>query len=408
MTEPGAARNIVLYPWVNLTQNLIFWQATWFLYFQNQLSASEAILLYAVYEITTTAMEVPSGYMSDRLGRRVTMILSALCLIAGAACLALGSGFLVFALGQMLIGGSTAFSSGTSNSLLFESLCAEDRAQEVEKQELRAWRFSFTGLAVSAALGGLAARWEPTAPFYAGIVSAGLMLGLTLMLREPPAEARSETTAAAQFRHLRAAFAKPVLLWLFALSTLMYMYSHVAYVFGQPFILEALERHGYAAEAPLISGLVSSAMMLVSVLVSLFAFGLRERIGLPAILLLAFGMQIGLSAVLAISNSLIAIAFLFLRMVPDSLSKPFVIARIQPELSSDMRATYLSVQSFVGRIMLSASLFLAAGGATGAGEMPYAEIRIVLLGYIAFGLAAFAALVLALPRCDVARRHAES
>ncbi|SHL15368.1 hypothetical protein SAMN05444414_10669 [Roseovarius marisflavi] len=42
-----AARNIAIYPW--------------FLYFQAQLSATEAILLYAIYDVGTTALEVPSG-----------------------------------------------------------------------------------------------------------------------------------------------------------------------------------------------------------------------------------------------------------------------------------------------------------------------------------------------------------
>ena len=56
-----AARNIAIYPWFRFCQNLIFWQAVWFLYFQAELSATEAILLYAIYDVGTTALEVPSG-----------------------------------------------------------------------------------------------------------------------------------------------------------------------------------------------------------------------------------------------------------------------------------------------------------------------------------------------------------
>jgi len=66
-------RNIRLYPWFKFVQQLIFWQATWFLYFETHLSAAEAILLYVVSDISTTALEVPSGYMSDRVGRKFTL-----------------------------------------------------------------------------------------------------------------------------------------------------------------------------------------------------------------------------------------------------------------------------------------------------------------------------------------------
>ena len=49
----------------------------------------------------------------------------------------------------------------------------------------------------------------------------------------------------------------PVLVWLFFITVLMYTYSHIPFVFGQPFILEALNETGFQADAPLVSGVVS-------------------------------------------------------------------------------------------------------------------------------------------------------
>ena len=48
-----ASRNVALYPWFKFAQNLLFWQATWFLFFQNELSGAEAILLYAIYDLAS-------------------------------------------------------------------------------------------------------------------------------------------------------------------------------------------------------------------------------------------------------------------------------------------------------------------------------------------------------------------
>jgi MFS family permease len=88
-------RNTQLYRWSRFLRSLIFWQAVWFLYFQNVLSATAAILLYAVYDVAATLLEVPSGYMSDRLGRKKTLIASAIAGLGGSLLVAVGDNFAV-------------------------------------------------------------------------------------------------------------------------------------------------------------------------------------------------------------------------------------------------------------------------------------------------------------------------
>lgn len=394
------ARNIRLYRWFRFFQGLIFWQAVWFLYFQTTLSAAEAVLLYAVFDVATTALEVPSGWMSDRLGRRVTLIASGLAGVGGAALLATGDGFLPFCLAQVLIGAAMAFSSGTDSAFLYETLAATGREGEVEHQELVAWRFSFTALAVSAVTGGLLYRGEITAPFWLGMLAGLVVLALAVSFREPPQEI-DEAAPLSQLATLRAALRQPVLAWLFVLSVAMYGFSHLPFVFGQPFILDALTKAGLAAEAPVVSGGVTSAMMVISVAASLFAPRLRSYLGLPAILLLAFAMQIALCGVLALSDSLIVIAFLFLRMVPDSLSRPFLLARVQSLLTNGGRATYLSLQSFCGRLAFAGTLYLVSRTMAGTEEMDHAGIQTVLGWSVLVGVVVLAGLVLAARRVRV-------
>ncbi len=401
----GARRNIALYPWFKFFQNLIFWQAIWFLYFQDTLSAAAAILLYVVYDVTTTVLEVPSGYMSDRLGRRITLIAATLCGALGSALLAFGDSFATFALAQALLGSAAALASGTDSAILYESLSADGREDDVEAQELRAWRFTFSALALSAVTGGAMALVSGVLPFVAATLAFVGALIVNLRLTEP-AHAGTELPQGAELVRLgslRAALTEPVLVWLFALSVVMYGFSHLPFIFGQPFILEVLGAAGLAAEAPLVSGAVSSVMMLLSVAASLVALRLRSWMGLPAILLLAFGMQIALAGVLALTDSAVAIAFLFLRMVPDSLSRPFILARIQPMLRNDSRATYLSLQSLVGRLLFAATLYAAAGATTDTGAMPHAEIRQILGWYVAGGMAILAMLALAARRVTIDR-----
>ena len=400
-------RNLVLYPWFKFLQNLLFWQAIWFLFFQKTLSAADAILLYVVYDIATTVFEVPSGYMSDRLGRRATLIASSVAGFFGMVVFATGDTFGAFVLGQVLLGASIAFVSGTDSAFLYESLVAEGREGEVEAQELRAWRFTFSGLACSAVVGGIVALWSFELAFAASAIAFAAAVYVTWQCVEPPHTGTKIAQGAEwlRFRSLGAAFTKPVLIWLFALSTLMYGYSHIPFVFGQPFILAALDRIGLAGEAPLVSGAVTAIMMLLSVGTSMLAPRLRKRLGLPVLLCTAFAMQIFLAAVLALTNSAFAIAFLFLRMVPDSLSRPFILARIQPLLSDESRATYLSLKSLAGRVAFAASLWAASLSTSEVGRMAHSEIRAVLTWYVVVGVVCLIGFVLMARRAAVEEVH---
>ncbi|MGI9395802.1 MAG: MFS transporter [Boseongicola sp.] len=399
----ATARNLELYPWFKFFQNLLFWQAIWFLFFQKTLSAADAILLYAVYDIATTLFEVPSGYMSDRLGRRATLMASSVAGLLGMVVFTIGDTFGAFVLGQVLLGASIAFVSGTDSAFLYESLVAEDRKDEIEAQELRAWRFTFSGLACSAIVGGLMAIWAFELAFAATAVAFAAAVYITWQCVEPPHTGTKIPQGAEwlRFQSLGAAFTKPVLIWLFALSTLMYGFSHIPFVFGQPFILAALDQIGLAGEAPMVSGVVTAIMMLISVGTSMLAPRLRKRLGLPFLLCAAFMMQILLAAVLALTSSVVAIAFLFLRMVPDSLSRPFILARIQPLLSDNSRATYLSLRSLAGRVIFAASLWAASLSTSEVAQMAHSEIRTVLTWYVVSGTVCFIGLALLARRASV-------
>lgn len=392
-------RNIAIYPWFKFIQQLLFWQATWFLYFEARLSAAEAILLYVVADLATTALEVPSGYMSDRLGRRKTLLAAAIAYVLATGLLVVGEGFAQFALANVLLGAAWAFASGTDSSLLFQSLRAEGRESEVEAQELKAWRFSFAALALSALIGGALALYGERLPYVATAVAALGLLFLTFLLREPPSTPHLGHRE--NLRAIGASLAHPTLLWVLVLWLATYTFSHIPFVFGQPFIREAMTAAGYGAETPLISGVVTFLMMSLSLGVSLIAPALRRALGLPGILLLALAMQVGLTAALALSNSLIVIALLLLRMVPDSLSSAFMLARIQPLLPDTVRATYLSLQSLAGRVVFSAALTLAALYAPADAAIAYGDMQVILFAFSALGVVLLATLAATVRRAGV-------
>ena len=392
--------NIRLYPWFQFFRNLLFWQAIWFLYFQKELSAAEAIALAAITDVATTALEVPSGYASDRLGRRLTLILAMILKVLGALLLAFGDSFSIFAIAQIALGASMAFASGTDTSLLYESLASEGRSAEIQVHEQRAWRFSFSALAVSAVSGGLLAAIAPMWAFIATSLAAAAALAIAIRFVEP-AHTRDQIimrNGRHQVAALTKAFRQPTLKWMFFLAAGMYVLSHVPFVYGQPFILEAINTAHLGLDAAIVSGSVSATMMIVSVATSWLAPSLQKRYGVGRVFLLALAMQVGLIAMLALTNHPAAIALLFLRMVPDLLARPYILARIHPLLESSSRATYLSVQSFAGRLLFAGTLFLGSLGASAGSTLSYPQIQVILSCYAIAGIVLLISLAVSLRR----------
>ncbi|MGR3436339.1 MAG: MFS transporter [Shimia sp.] len=391
-TPPAAAtpmaRNIRLYPWFRFCQSLIFWQAAWFLYVQDTLSAGEAVAVYAVFELSTTLLEVPSGYASDRLGRRPTLILSGLCGALSAAMQVGAETFVVFALAQVPLGAMAALASGTDGAMLYESLAAEGRADEAERQEVRAWRFAFAGLALSALVGGVVARWDMAAMYAMTGAAFATSGAIAWTMREPPGRPPDAPGVRAARGGRRAARAPPGGLWLFALMGLAYVMSHVGFVYAQPYIALALAGVGASGEAPLVAGGVVAAMMAVSLVASLAVPVLRARLSLGAVLLGAFAVQVAIVGALAAATSVALIAVLLLRMLPSSILGPLAVARVQAELPDAIRATFFSVQSLVARLAFAGLLALGARIAGDAAQMTEPALRISLAAYGALGLVA--------------------
>ena len=389
-------RNILLYPYFQFFRNLLFWQAIWFLYFESVVSASQAIILIAIVDLSTVILEIPSGYFSDYLGRRLTLIIGLIASAAGCLLLFGATSFTAFAIAQILLGAGNAFVSGTDNALLYDSLDAQNRQSEFVKQEVRAWRYSYAALAISAIAGGYLSS-ETYRPVYL-ITSLALIaaLGIIFLFREPT-HPQGHTRAASPWRQMATVWSRiqdRTLFWILAFSVSAYVLSHVPYVFAQPYLKETLAKIGYAPDTPLIVGIIIAAMMVVSAMASAFILPLRKYLGTIGNLLIAMSMQIALILMLAFLIHPAVVFLLVLRMVPDALSRPIILEIIHPRIESGYRATYLSLQNLLGRLALSGSLLLTAWLTSGTENIDETALRTILPYYGAVGLIVLAILAM--------------
>ncbi len=91
-------------------------------YNSNGLSYFQIMALQSIYGIMTAVFEIPSGVLSDLLGRKRTLILGTVCFIAAYLCGALGSTFLPFVFMQIFAAAGQSCYSGTFVSLMYEDV----------------------------------------------------------------------------------------------------------------------------------------------------------------------------------------------------------------------------------------------------------------------------------------------
>lgn len=376
-------RNLRLYPHYQTARSLTFWLPVFFLYFSARLPADQVLALEAIYYAGVVVLEVPSGYLSDRLGRRPTLVVAAAAWTLGYLALGLASSFPVFVAGQLLLAAGMAFNSGTDGALLYDSLLACGRGDELAEHEGRAQARALLAMGGSALVGGAVASIDLRLGHLLSVGGAAVALGLALALREPPVEGRAH----APLRQLRAVVSQwrqPALRWVFAFAVAMTVFNHVPYELAQPYLALVLDEPSGAGATPVVSGVVMALMMTAAAMASRASASLGVRLGAGSLLLGAMLLQGVVIGAMAAWLHPVVLAVLLLRSVPGSLAAPIQLGVILPRIEGRLRATYLSVQSLAGRLAFSGALLLSARAVGGLERLDHEAIQALGVG---FGLA---------------------
>ena len=104
-------------------KNLKFYEAFLVLFFLDKgLSFFEIGILYAIREIVTNILEIPTGVIADVVGRRKTMIQSFAAYIISFGVFYFADGFWVIVIAMVIFSIGDAFRSGTHKAMIFEYL----------------------------------------------------------------------------------------------------------------------------------------------------------------------------------------------------------------------------------------------------------------------------------------------
>jgi len=353
-------RTVKLYPLYAFLSHTYFWLPIFILFFLKYLNLREVLLLEALYYACVVILEVPSGYFSDRFGRKPTLIISTIALIIAYALFFVSSSFLPFAIAQVFLAIGISFNSGTDTSLHYDSLAVLKRKKEYGNREAMVSKYTFYAGAFGALFGGLIGLIDPRYAYLLAFISSIAALLTVLSMIEPYEHKHKnyhDVGLIVQIKTVVKKIKRPQVKYVFLFYVLMTVLNHIPYEFYQPYIQELLNRTQFnAANTPFLTGLHAALTMLVASLFASRSIALRNRFGLKAIFLLATCIITLIIGTMAIFTSWFVVLLALFRSSPRGIFTAPLNAAIAPEYTKEQRATYFSIQSLVGRLCFSLTL----------------------------------------------------
>lgn len=313
----------------------------------------QIFITQTVFIVTLGLLDMPTGYISDIIGRRATLIIAGIFKGLGGTALAMADGFSGVVIAYVLIGAANSFLSGADVALLYESYEEEETGSSEQRPsiaQLRGRTIFIGSLSVTLAvlLGGVLSARSLTITAWVNAAFAWLSLVVVFFVREPKVRRMSRRD---HYRNLKEIYHR-----LFTQDKTLrrVILLSVLYSLAPTLALYTFQRRWEELGIPLVYfGAIAAAQNIFSGLSGIYANPIHKRIGR--------------SLTIAIIGSLPIIAFLGASLkwvivaVASSLILESLRVLIQVTLVDDMnsrvthehRATANSLISFCNRLLAS-------------------------------------------------------
>ena len=225
-------------------QNMLFWLPVEKLFMTDIGFDAAAIgLIAAVYAAVVPVLEVPFGVLADRWSRTGVLALASVALAASALVGGLSNDPAMYAVSAVLLGVYFALSSGTADSIIYDTLVEETGSGEAYEAWLgRFHMFEAVTLVISSVLGGvLAATFSPRFTYFATVPLVAAAAIAFARCREPKLHRATERVPYRQqaVTTLRALTSTLALRRVVVLAALTAIVAQVLFEFGPLWLVSA-------------------------------------------------------------------------------------------------------------------------------------------------------------------------
>ena len=317
-------------------------------YKENGLSMQDIMVLQALYSLTLVIFEVPSGYFSDTIGRRNSLVAGSVLCTIGFIVYSLSHSFFGFLCAEMILGFGYTFISGTDSALLYDTLLEAEKEQDFTKRQGRLGTTANFSETIAAILGGIIAVYSLRLNFYieTGIIALSIPTALSIIEPKTQQSLKPRMTYKAFYNIICETFAAPPLFWLITCNAVILAATLNIVWFVQPY----LKMSGI----PLVMfGLVWTVLNLSVGTASLSAHKIRNILGNK----ISFGIPIILVIAGYFSLSFLYFKWAFILFIFFYFARGFTLPvftnRINVQIPSERRATVLSIRVLLTRLIFS-------------------------------------------------------
>jgi hypothetical protein len=354
LARPSFEANLPRFYLAQALYNFMFFMPIWVIFLQQKhgLTLTQVTIVDFAFWITMAITEVPTGAVADTIGRKYSLLIGSVLSIFSVLLFGLAPTYPLLLVANSLWGIALTFISGADMAFFYDTLRVLGRTGEYTRLRGHLAAISLGAGGVGSALGGLLAERNMTSPFvlYAGALVLNLLV--YLQLKEPPGE-ESETggkrTSYAVI--LRTAWdemgRKPALRY-------MMLYSNLMPLANWLIMITFIQPHALAIGVPLGSlGILIFSLSLVRIAGSTYAgkvtgfFGERRWLSLAPLFVTAGVLG------LALVPSLLGVAIFTIALFASVASRPLIEDIMLREVPGTIRATILSVDNLIMRLILA-------------------------------------------------------
>lgn len=311
----------------------------------NKLSYTEIFVLYTIESLVVFLLEVPSGVLADRLGKRFILILSRIFLLPAYIIFAFADNFILFLPGMVFLALNKAFKSGTHKAYIYDYL--EQKRPEIPPSEIfgKAKFWGRMGEASASLIGGfIAVKFGYNSVFLFTLIPSVINI-INALSYEKISEEHSSGIPdfSLMTGHVKESIKeireKSIVFKLILNSSIFMICMETAEIYFQPYMVNI--------KIPLEwFGTIYMAIFVLTAIGSRYAYLLEKKLSRSAITNLSGWLGIIPLLVLGSGfDSKFSVFLFFLIFFLRHIRRPAITTEINRQISSEKRATILSADS---------------------------------------------------------------
>ena len=319
---------------------VLFWQ-------DNGLTLTQIMILQSIFAISVVILEIPTGYFADIFNRKKSIIIGGVTGLVGAIFYSIGHNFLLFALAEISFAVAVSFESGAISAFLYDTLKELKKEKEYNKIWGNALFYSMSAMAFSNILGGFIGNLNFRYTFYTTIPFFAMMIPLALSMKEPK---KHKITIEKDYLKTLFVDMKQLLIenkklrWIIIYSSVIFAFNQAALWLYQPYFKISGVNIAYF-------GVIFASFHIIAALSSKYAYKIEKKLGQKTSLAI-------LTFLVAISYFLMSkfvfvfsFVFCFIQQFIRGFKDVVVNDYINKLTHSNVRATTLSIESFLGKLL---------------------------------------------------------